>query len=121
MSETPAQAFKRAVQQVGGPAAAAAIFREGGEDCTRQNVHQLLERGSECPPRYVRLLSAASGVRRCALAPSIYPEADEPPGAPPGWGVRAEPATTARDLEAAGQLTLLETAEGATDGGEEGR
>lgn len=102
MSKREALAFKRAIESVGGAAAAGAIV-----GCSRQNIHQLLDRQSSCPASYVRVLSDASGVRRSLLRPDIYPEDDEPTAPPPGWGKTAEPAVSKEELEAAGQLRLL--------------
>jgi DNA-binding transcriptional regulator YdaS (Cro superfamily) len=102
MSNAAALAFKRAVESVGGPAAAGSLV-----GCSRQNIHQLLERKSSCPAGYVRLLSDASGVRRCQLRPDLYPEDDEPTAPPPGWGKVADPGVSPAELEAAGQLSLL--------------
>lgn len=107
MATSQSLAFKRAVQSVGGAAAAGTIC-----GCSRQNIHQLLERESSCPAGYVRALSDASGVRRSALRPDIYPEADEPVAPPPGWGKVAEPSVSGEELEAAGQLRLLDDEEG---------
>lgn len=102
MAKSEALAFKRAVESVGGAAAAGGIV-----GCSRQNIHQLLDRKSACPAGYVRLLSDASGVRRSQLRPDIYPETDEPTAPPPGWGKRADPDASPEELEAAGQLRLL--------------
>lgn len=103
MSETSSsRAFKRAVDMVGGHAAAGAIC-----GCSRQNIHQLIGANSQCPAGYVRVLSEASGVRRCDLRPDLYPEVDEPPRPPEGWGVKEKAEPGPAELERAGQLRLL--------------
>lgn len=102
-----ARAFKRAVELVGGATAAAEICASSGKSCSRQNIHQLLSGNRPCPPGFVRVMSDASGVRRSALRPDLYPVADEPTEPPPGWGLREKDTRPeAAELEAAGQARL---------------
>ena len=63
-----AQAFKRAVEIIGGPTNAAAI-----SGSSKQNISQLLKRGSQCPASAVRSISKESGIALSELRPDLFP------------------------------------------------
>ncbi|WP_370189310.1 transcriptional regulator [Qipengyuania sp.] len=87
------EAFVSAQKRAGGHSGLARIC-----GCSPSNIHQLLERKSLLPGRFVLAVEAATGVSRHDLRPDLYPR-EEPPAHPPVGCTPPQPAGGSRHNE----------------------